>query len=555
MFQKWMAAAAFVAGAALGPVALKAAEDLKAVVDKSMKAMGVDSVHTMVISGDGANGTVGQPCNPHDDWWRHYLDKDYVRSIDFDMKAWRVQYTQKEGDPHSCGGAGTNNPSPDRPNNTVTPPLTPMSAWNTQLDYIFLPEGFLKTALEKNATVSMETMKGKKYTVLTFTGDNKQPVKGFIDSMGYVDRVETMVDGMYPIGDAVYFAEYDGYKDFNGVKFPTHMVIRQGPAKAPPKTFELTVADVKVNQPIDLTAPARGGRGGGGGGAVGRGGGAPGGGGARGGPGGGGPGGPVAANEGPGAGPGGAGRGAPGGGRGGAGGGRGAAVVADEDLGNGAWLITGGYGSVVVNFKDYIVVIEGPQTEARGEAIIAEAKKLVPGKPIKYVINTHAHFDHSGGLRAFVAEGATIVTSQGNKGYYEMLFTNPHTITPDKLSMMSPQPKIKVEYVGETKKMVGGDNEIDLYHVQNSMHNDANLIVYLPKQKVLVEADEFNVLGNPAPTAPAAMPNQYQINLLANIERLKLDPDLRIIPIHLPTPETRKVTLGELKLAAGKPAS
>ena len=55
--------------------------------------------------------------------------------------------------------------------------------------------------------------------------------------------------------------------------------------------------------------------------------------------------------------------------------------------------------------------------------------------------------------------------------------------------------------------------------------------------------------------APAAMPNQYQINLLANIERLKLDPDLRIIPIHLPTPETRKVTLGELKLAAGKPAS
>ena len=84
------------------------------------------------------------------------------------------------------------------------------------------------------------------------------------------------------------------------------------------------------------------------------------------------------------------------------------------------------------------------------------------------------------------------------------------------------------------------------------MHNDANLIVYLPKQKVLVEADEFNVLGNPAPTTPAAMPNQYQINLLANIERLKLDPDLRIIPIHLPTPETRKVTLQELKLAAGK---
>lgn len=229
-------------------------------------------------------------------------------------------------------------------------------------------------------------------------------------------------------------------------------------------------------------------------------------------------------------------------------------MVADDDLGGGAWLITGGYGSVVVNFKDYIVVIEGPSNEARADAIIAEAKKLVPGKPIKYVLNTHAHFDHAGGLRAFVAEGATIVTSQGNKGYYEELFKNPHTIAPDKLSMMNPQPKIKVEYVGEMKKMVGGDNEIDIYHIDNSVHNDANLMMYLPKQKVLVEADEFNVLGNPAPTTPAANPNQYQVNLLANIERLKLDVD-RIIPIHLPTPDTRKVTLSELKLAAGKSGS
>jgi len=194
---------------------------------------------------------------------------------------------------------------------------------------------------------------------------------------------------------------------------------------------------------------------------------------------------------------------------------------------------------VVVNFGDYIVVVEGPSNEARSEAIIAEAKKLVPGKPIKYVINTHAHFDHAGGLRTFVAEGATIVTHQGNKGYFEELFTNPHTIQPDRLSMMNPQPKINVEYVGESRKMTGGDNEIDLYHVDN-----------LPKQKVLIEADEFNVL-NPIPTAPVPNPNKYQVNLLANIERLHLDVD-RIIPIHLPNPDTRKVPLAELKYAAGK---
>ncbi len=130
---------------------------------------------------------------------------------------------------------------------------------------------------------------------------------------------------------------------------------------------------------------------------------------------------------------------------------------------------------------------------------------------------------------------------------------NPHTIAPDKLWMMTQHPKVKVDYVGESKKMVGGDNEIDLYHVEGSMHNDAMLMVYLRKQKVLIEADEFNVL-NPIPTAPVATPNQYQVNLLANIDRLKLDVD-RIIPIHLPNPQERKVPLSELKLAAGKPAS
>ncbi len=145
------------------------------------------------------------------------------------------------------------------------------------------------------------------------------------------------------------------------------------------------------------------------------------------------------------------------------------------------------------DFKDYIVVIEGPQNEMRAEQIIAEAKRLVPNKPIRYVINTHTHFDHSGGLRAFVAEGATIVTYQTNKAYYEKIFKDPHTLVPDKLSQMKPQPKVKIETVGEKKVMTDGEHTIELYHLEGSTHSDDMLIVYLPKQKVLIEADEFNV--------------------------------------------------------------
>ena len=149
-----------------------------------------------------------------------------------------------------------------------------------------------------------------------------------------------------------------------------------------------------------------------------------------------------------------------------------------------------------------------------------------------------------------MAQGATIITNQGNKGYYEKVLANPHTLVPDNLQKMNPKPKIKVEYVGDMKKITDGTQEIDLYKVMNSTHNSAMMMAYLPKQKILIEADEFNVL-NPIPTAPVPNPNQYQVNLLANIERLHLDVD-RIIPIHLPNPGTRKVTLTELKFAAGK---
>jgi glyoxylase-like metal-dependent hydrolase (beta-lactamase superfamily II) len=551
MFKKWMIGGGIVAAGAIGTTLLfaDASSDLKAAVDKSMKAMGASNVKTITISGEGFDTAVGQPCDPKNDWWRKYSDKNYVRSIDLNAKAWRMTRTRGEGETNSCGGAGTTNPAPTADQNTVTT-ATPAN-FNNYMEYVFLPEGFLQTALDKSGTVGMETKKGKKFTVISFTldnGANKSPVKGYIDDMGYVTRVETMIEGQYPIGDAVWSVDYGPYKDFGGFKFPTSITQRQGPIKNPPQFYGLTVSNVSVNQPVDLTPPAgRGGAGGAKGGAPG---------GAKGGPPAGGD--AKGGGGGRGGGKGGDGKAAAKGGdaKGGApaGGGRGApAAITDDDLGGGCWLVTGGYAAVVCGFKTYTVVIEAPTNDARSEAVMAEAKKLVPNKPIKYVINTHTHFDHSGGLRRYVAEGVTILTYKTNKGYYEMLFQNPHTITPDKLSMMNPQPKPKIEYVGEKKVLTDGEHTIELYHVLNSMHSDNMLMAYLPKQKVLIEADEFNVL-NPIPTAPVAMPNKYQVNLLENVERLKLDV-ARIIPIHLPNPAERKVPLAELKLAAGKAAN
>jgi glyoxylase-like metal-dependent hydrolase (beta-lactamase superfamily II) len=525
MFKKFLIAAGL---ATLLVWVVSAQSDLKGVVDKSMKAMGVENVKTLTLSGEGGDGSVGQAFNPNSDKWRWTANKNWTRSVDFDAKGWRDVRDRSEGEPASqCGGAGTTCPAPSQ-NGAVA--VATANNFNNQIQFAMLPLGFLKMALEKNATVSKE----KKFTVLSFPMENgttyKTNVKGYINDQGLVDRVETMIDnGM--LGDIKWEATFSNYKDFGGVKVPTSIVQRQGG----PRIWEMMVADVKVNQPVDLTPPAgRGGKGG--------------------------PGGPGGAKGG--AAKGGDGKGAPpefaggdGKGKGGpggpGGGGRGAAAaIESEDLGGGFWLVTGGYGAIVANFKDYIVVIEGPSGDMRADQIISEAHRLVPNKPIKYVINTHAHFDHSQGLRDFVAEGATIITHQGNKGYYEKVLSNPHTLVPDNLQKKNPKAKIKVEYVGDVKKITDGVQEIDLYRIMNSTHNQFMMVAYLPKQKALIEADEFNVL-NPVPTAPVPMPNQYQVNLLANIERLKLDVD-RIIPIHLPNPGTRKVPLAELKFAAGK---
>jgi glyoxylase-like metal-dependent hydrolase (beta-lactamase superfamily II) len=102
---------------------------------------------------------------------------------------------------------------------------------------------------------------------------------------------------------------------------------------------------------------------------------------------------------------------------------------------DGVWYLTGGtHHSVVVEMQDYVVAVEGPQNDERATAVIAEVKRLVPNKPIKYVVNSHHHFDHSGGLGAFVAEGATIITHGTNKSFFEQAFAAPRTVNRDKLA-------------------------------------------------------------------------------------------------------------------------
>jgi len=217
--------------------------------------------------------------------------------------------------------------------------------------------------------------------------------------------------------------------------------------------------------------------------------------------------------------------------------------VQTDKVADGVWYLTGGtHHSVLVEMNDHLVVIEGPLNDARALAVIDEVKKTVPNKPIKYVVNTHHHFDHAGGLGPFVAEGAIIITHDVNKPFFEKSLAAPRTVQPDKLAQSGK--KATVEGMQDKRVLSDGTRTVELYLIQGTVHGDGLIMAYLPKEKLLVEADAYTPA---APNAtPPAQPNPAQVNLYDNIERLKLAVD-QILPLH-----GRKVPLAELQKWIGK---
>lgn len=451
------------------------AQDAKTVVNSASKAMGADDVKTLVYSGTGTEFSFGQAYNANAAW-PAWVDKSYSRTISYETPGWRVDRVLADVSPDRKGGG-----LPPGPMQTVV--LNPNSAWAQQADLWLTPYGFLKAAASNGSTVTSQTMGGKKYSVVSFTAPSKAKVNGYINAQNMVERVETWIDNPI-LGDTLWEAAYSDYKDFGSVKFPTHIVQRQGGYPI----LDLNVTDVKTNAPSGIQAAG-----------------------------------------------------------GGAGGGGAPPAATSQKLADGVYLILPAYAALAVDFKDYIVIVEGPQSEARANAIIAEAKRLIPNKPIQYVINTHNHFDHSSGLRTFVAEGATIITYQSNKAYYEKVLAQPHTLVPDRQS--EAKKKISIETMGDKKVLTDGNHVIELHRLVGSNHNDGLIVAYLPKEKILLEADAFNppAQANAPPVTPVS-PNNT--NLVENIERLKLNVET-IIPVHYPV-DGRKVTMADLNRAVGR---
>ncbi|HET7525933.1 MAG TPA: MBL fold metallo-hydrolase [Burkholderiaceae bacterium] len=217
--------------------------------------------------------------------------------------------------------------------------------------------------------------------------------------------------------------------------------------------------------------------------------------------------------------------------------------VTTDKIADGLWFVGGGsHNSVAIEMKDHLVLVEAPLSDGRSMPVIDAVKALAPGKPIRYVINSHQHFDHAGGLRAAAAEGATIVTQAANVSYLERAFATPNAIAPDRLAASGR--KASFMPVTDRAQLSDGTRTIDIHRITDSVHNDTFLMVHLPAEKVLIEADAYTPPAAGAP--PAATPNANNVNLIANIERLKLNVE-RIAPLH-----GRVVPLADLYAYAGR---
>ena len=217
-------------------------------------------------------------------------------------------------------------------------------------------------------------------------------------------------------------------------------------------------------------------------------------------------------------------------------------VVATEAA-KGVWYLAGGsHHSVAIEMKDHVMVVESPLYDGRAVPTLQEAKKVAGNKPVRFVVNSHHHFDHAGGLRAAVAEGATLVTSELARPFYEATMANPNSIKPDAMQLSGK--KAVVSGVSSKRTFTDGDRVVEVYYIDGSVHAQGFMMVYLPKEKMLIQADAYTP-GAPNTAAPA-VPNALHVNLVQNIERLKLDV-AQILPLH-----GRIVPLSELYAAIGK---
>jgi glyoxylase-like metal-dependent hydrolase (beta-lactamase superfamily II) len=442
------------------------------VIDDAAAALGgaqrVTAVKSIVIQGSGTNGNLGQDMTP-DATGQTFTVSDYTRTMDVSGGRVRIEQTRTPNFTYFQG------PQPQKqvlgidgdvaynvaPNGTATRAAEAV-AKDRQAELYHHPITMVRAALDPMAVLANPRTLGSE-RIVDITIGGLRPFTLAIDAASHLPtRVVSMTDNLN-LGDVAIETSFSDYQDVGGLKLPTKMTT---------KTDKWTTATLQVSkQAVDADAAGAAA--------------------------------PDAARSAKPA------NAAP------------AANVTVENLGKGIWFLAGqSHHSVLVEFADHLMLIEAPQNDTRALAVIAKARELVPGKPLTQVVNTHHHFDHSGGIRAAVSEGLGVITNKANAGFYEDAVKRSHSIVPDALAKNA-QP-LKLETFDEELALKDAAMTVNLYHIAGSAHADTLVMAYFPRERILVEADVYSPGGAIAP---------YAANLLENVKKRNLRVD-RIVPIH-----------------------
>lgn len=462
-------AACLIAVASLLPAAALANEDVQAVLKRAAAALGTDGLKTLVYSGYGMGASFGQAFRPGEHWPKLNYSR-YERQLDYDTVYIRESVMRSRAEPKGGGAVPLSGEAP------FTGAASATRAWNMAGPVAMLRTGALAGRLHDLWTTPHGVIKAamKHSPKLAWKTEGGEKLAAVSFAVPGVMRATAFIDGAGEVrrvesrtGDNVLgeISVVTKYSEYRGFG-DIRFPIRIEQTTEGSMTLEVTISEVTPNGPVNSATPEN------------------------------------MANA--------------------------VERVVLERAAEGVWFVAGGsHNSVVIEMKDHLIMVESPLSDERATAVFDAVYRQIPDKPVRYVVNSHSHFDHSGGLRGAVAEGATIVAQAQSKAYFEKAFATPNTIAIDKLARSGR--KATVMGVGEKLVMKDATRTVELHRIKGTDHVDTFLMAYLPREKLLIEADAYTPLApNAAPPSP---PNAYHVNLVENIERLKLSVD-RILPLH-----------------------
>jgi glyoxylase-like metal-dependent hydrolase (beta-lactamase superfamily II) len=429
-------------------------------------AMGATNLNSIQFSASGTNYAFGQAYTPAGPWPRFEV-KSYTAVVDYQTPAMKVDMLRAQGE-HPPRGGGAQPFATDQRTIQV---VSGKNAWSEGGAQPAPNPGAVSERLRQiwltpHGVVKAAIASGVPAdgSAFTFKAEDRD-VKVTLNQQNLVERVEYLTTNSV-VGDVPVEVTYSDYAQFGDIQFPKHIVEKQDGFP----TLDIMVTDVQPNAAVSLPVPAN-----------------------------------VASAPAPPAAP----------------------MATIEKVGDGLWSVNGaGTRSLAVEFADHIVMLEGPTSDARSKAANDLVRKTVPNKPIRYVVNTHAHYDHAGGLREYVAEGITVITHESNKAFYEQAWARPRTV--EDTAPTSNKPTI--ETVGDKRVLSDRTRTVELYFLANHQHHSGQLIAYLPKERILLYGDAYNPPAGDEIRTPERGPD-YAAQLVAKVNELKLKPE-RIAPVH-----------------------